>query len=187
MGKALVVSKNNIENIADVLKNMGIESYAQICSGAEAKRRLNIYDYEIIIINTPLSDESGVELAITVADKYDVGILLLVKSEILDLVQFKVSDCGISVVGKPLQYSEMRQAIRFIVSTRKRYLGLQNENIQLKNKIEEIRIIDRAKLLLIKEMDMAEAEAHRYIEKQAMDKRKTKKDIALGIIKTYEN
>ncbi len=49
----------------------------------------------------------------------------------------------------------------------------------------EIRIVSRAKLLLISEMQMDEAQAHRYIEKQAMDRCVTKRAIAEEIINTY--
>ena len=51
---------------------------------------------------------------------------------------------------------------------------------------EEIRLVDRAKCALIQYLGMSEATAHRYIEKQAMDLRKTKVQIAEGILKTYE-
>ena len=54
-------------------------------------------------------------------------------------------------------------------------------------KIEDIRIVDRAKLILISFMSMSEKEAHRYIEKQAMDLRVTRRAVAEGILKTYEN
>ena len=64
---------------------------------------------------------------------------------------------------------------------------LQAENAQLKQKIDDMRIIDRAKCLLISCLSMSEQEAHRYIEKQAMDMRETKRAIAEGILKTYEN
>jgi response regulator NasT len=63
---------------------------------------------------------------------------------------------------------------------------IQAENSQLKYKIEDIRIIDRAKYILISYMNMSEKEAHRFIEKQAMDLRITKRAIAEGILKTYE-
>ena len=47
-------------------------------------------------------------------------------------------------------------------------------------------MIDRAKCILIQYLNMTEAEAHRYIEKQAMDMRSTKRVIAEGILRTYE-
>ncbi|MPN53777.1 hypothetical protein SDC9_201443 [bioreactor metagenome] len=48
-------------------------------------------------------------------------------------------------------------------------------------------MIDRAKMLLISHLAFSEAQAHRYIEKQAMDMRATKRAIAEEILKTYES
>ena len=59
--------------------------------------------------------------------------------------------------------------------------------MKLQKKIEEIRLVDRAKCVLIQYLNMTEAEAHRYIEKQAMDMRKTKKTIAENILNTYDS
>ena len=52
-------------------------------------------------------------------------------------------------------------------------------------KMQEIRIVNRAKWILITELKMTETDAHRYIEKQAMDRCVSKKEIAEEIIKTY--
>ena len=52
--------------------------------------------------------------------------------------------------------------------------------------MEEIRLVNRAKWILIEQLKMTEAEAHRFIEKQAMDRCSAKREIALGIIKTYQ-
>jgi response regulator NasT len=64
---------------------------------------------------------------------------------------------------------------------------VQREKDQLRKKIEDIRIVDRAKCILISLFNMSEKEAHKYIEKQAMDMRITKRAVAERIIKTYEN
>ena len=53
--------------------------------------------------------------------------------------------------------------------------------------MEDMKIINRAKLLLITCLNMTEQEAHRYLEKQAMDMRMSKMQIAMQVIKTYEN
>ena len=65
-------------------------------------------------------------------------------------------------------------------------MGLRNENFKLQSKIEEIRLVNRAKCVLIQYLKLTEPQAHRYIEKQAMDTRQTKKDVAEKILKTYE-
>ena len=64
--------------------------------------------------------------------------------------------------------------------------GLRQENVKLQSKIEEIRLVDRAKCALIQYLSMTEEQAHHFIEKQAMDMRTTKREIAEGILKSYE-
>lgn len=66
-------------------------------------------------------------------------------------------------------------------------LSLQSENTKLHQKIQEIRLVDRAKCTLIQYLHMTEQDAHRYIEKQAMDLRMTRREIAEEILKTYES
>ena len=56
----------------------------------------------------------------------------------------------------------------------------------LEEKMDEIRLVNRAKWILISRLSMTEEDAHRYIEKRAMNQCVSKKEIALDLIKTYE-
>jgi len=76
--------------------------------------------------------------------------------------------------------------LELAIDTQIKLQEVQKENIELKKKIENIRIIDRAKCVLISRLNLSEEEAHRAIEKQAMDMRISKRAIAEGILKTYE-
>ena len=71
------------------------------------------------------------------------------------------------------------------VSARERLRRMEEKATSVEEKMEEIRLVNRAKWLLIEQLKMTEAEAHRHIEKQAMDRCTTRREIALGIIKTY--
>lgn len=75
--------------------------------------------------------------------------------------------------------------LKLITATRRRLLGLKHENIKLQKKIEDIRLVDRAKCVLIQHLSLTEQQAHRYIEKQAMDRRISKPEVAQGILNTY--
>ena len=66
-------------------------------------------------------------------------------------------------------------------------LGIQHENIKLHKKLEEIRNVNRAKFALMQYLNFTEQQAHRYLEKQAMDLRVTKNEVALKVIKMYDN
>ena len=65
--------------------------------------------------------------------------------------------------------------------------NLKKENDKLHDRIKEIRLVDRAKCILIEYLKMTEPEAHKYIERQAMDLRITKLAVAERILKTYES
>ena len=78
------------------------------------------------------------------------------------------------------------QSVQMLCSTRERLRIMEKKNASVEEKIEEIRIVNRAKCLLIEQLKMTESEAHRYIEKQAMDRCVTRRVIAENIILTYK-
>ncbi len=154
-------------------------------NGSEARRMLLDQDFSLIAINTPLSDEFGIELSLFAADKSLAGVILFVKAEQADAVAAKVEDDGVVVVSKPVSRPYFHQAYRLVVASHRRAMGLQQEYDKLQHQIEEIRIVNRAKGILIEKQDMSEPQAHRTIEKQAMDTRTTRSEIARGILKEY--
>ena len=95
----------------------------------------------------------------------------------------KVCDAGVFVIEKPIDRRLFDQALRFIAAAQNRL----EENARLHRQLQDLRLIDRAKCLLIETLGMTEPQAHRYIEQQAMDLRMTKREIAGEIIRTYEN
>ena len=72
-----------------------------------------------------------------------------------------------------------------MAAVRERLRKLEKKTLSVEEKMEEIRLVNRAKWLLISELKMEEPQAHRYIEKQAMDRCVSKREVAEEIIKTY--
>ena len=64
---------------------------------------------------------------------------------------------------------------------------MEKKNHTLMEKMADIRTVNRAKWLLIENVNMTEKDAHYYIEKQAMDMRLSRKEVAQNIIRTYDN
>ena len=63
--------------------------------------------------------------------------------------------------------------------------GMAEETTKLKGKLKELKLVDRAKWILIDQLKMSETQAHKYIEKQAMDRCVKREEIAENIIRTY--
>lgn len=155
-------------------------------SGAEARRLFIDNDYELVLIHAPLPDEFGTELAIAVAERTTAGVLLVTKREMCDDLAQKVEDWGVIVVEWPLNAQMFHQAMKIAAASRRRMLGLKSKNVELRRQIDEMKQIDRAKCLLIAHNGMTEPQAHRYIEKQAMDRRVTRREIAAAVIAKYD-
>lgn len=151
-------------------------------SVAEAKRRLLEQPFDILMINAPLPDDLGMRLAIDTCDSSTAGVLLLVKSELYNDVYAQAVPYGVMTLPKPTSLQMMAQALRVLCATRERLRKMEERQATVEEKIREIRLLNRAKWHLIESRGMTEAEAHRHIEKQAMDLRLSKGEAAQRIL-----
>lgn len=188
MDRILIVSNSNkgTEILTQQLNSFTTSQISTAKSGIEARRIINNKELDLVIINAPLPDEFGDNLALTVTEMSPSGAILIVKNEIIDEISAKVLDYGVLVISKPIVKQVLIQSVKIAIASKNRIIGLKNENINLQKKIEEIRLVTRAKCVLIQYLNMTENQAHRYIEKQAMDMRMTRQEIAQNILKTYE-
>jgi response regulator NasT len=189
MNRVLIVSSSEKSKafFEEILNENSCKEIVIANNGSEARRILVEKDYDLCIINAPLSDEFGTELAYDIVNKTAIQTMLIVKNEVLDEVSAKVEDFGVFVIAKPIVRQVFWNALKLISASNNRMKGLKNENFQLHKKIEDIRFINRAKCVLIEYLKMTEPEAHRFIEKQSMDLRITTKEVAARILKTYES
>ena len=142
-------------------------------------------DVDLVLINTPLPDDFGVQLAVEASEKYNCGVLVFVKAELLEAVEQKVEEYGILTLPRPTSRQIVYQTLHLLAASRRKIRALEEKTSSLQNKMEEIRLVNRAKLLLVECLKMSEAEAHRYIEKTAMDRCVRRREIAENIIRTY--
>lgn len=150
-----------------------------------AKRIWSERSFDYVIINSPLPDEVGTRFAIDIGKAAGTVVLLLVKAEIHNEVREKVAEHGVFTLPKPVSLQVLSLALDWMASMRERLRGMEKKTLSFEEKMEEIRIVNRAKWLLISELKMDEPQAHRYIEKQAMDRCVSRRDVAEEIIHTY--
>lgn len=154
-------------------------------SAGEAKRMALDYAVDIAILNAPMRDEFGTQLALNLA-RDNVGVLLLVPGESFDGVRDQVEDEGVMALAKPLTRQTLEMGLHMITALRGKLLQMDRRNRALQEKMTDIRTINRAKWLLIEQLRMTESEAHYYIERQAMDTRLSRREVAENIIRSYD-
>ena len=155
-------------------------------SNSEARRRIVETAFDIVLINAPLPDDFGMRLAIDICTGSGAGVLLMVRNDQFDDVYARVVGYGVLTLSRPTSMQMVAQNLRILCATRERIRHMQAKQATVEEKIKEIRLVNRAKWLLIECLNMTEAEAHRYIEKQAMDLRISRREAAENIIKTYK-
>jgi response regulator NasT len=189
MESALVVTstEKSVDFFAEMLKAISCNKISSVPTCSQARRQIVNRDFDLCIINAPLADESGESFSTFIASKGAGQVILIVKSEYYEEISAHVEDHGVITVAKPINRALFWNALKLAKAAQRKVRILQNENTKLMQRIEDIRVIDRAKCILISYLAMSEPEAHRYIEKQAMDMRKPKRAIAEGILKTYES
>ncbi|MGN0661595.1 MAG: ANTAR domain-containing response regulator [Faecalibacterium sp.] len=188
MGRALIVSAGASSNeyLSARLAELGYARPLIVPSGAEARRRMVESDFELIVVNAPLPDEFGHELCIYAVEKTDAGVVFLVKAAAAEQLMAPVSSQGVLLVSKPFSTTLFLQAIHMAAASNHRLKRMRAENLRLQEKVAHVRLVSRAKCCLIEQEHMSEAEAHRYIEKQAMDTRRDRGEIAQEILDSYD-
>lgn len=186
LDKVLIVSYNEKakDTLCQLLKEYRNIQIITTSSASKARRYVANNEVGIAIINTPLKEETGTQLSLDFA-RLNIGTILIVKNEMVEEISADVDFAGVLVLQKPIIKPMFYQAFKMQLALKNRLLNLKKENDKLRNKIEEIKTVDRAKLVLIEHENLTEEEAHKFIEKQAMNDRISRYLVAKEILIKY--
>lgn len=188
MKSVLVISKSD-EVAAPLVELMRGEHYhdvSSVFSVQQARSAVRERDFDVIVINTPIQDSGGIDLSVELAKNSHSGVFVLMKSDVYEKCRDGVEENCVFAVQKPVNRAAFHQCLRIWEISKNRLLNLESENLKLKHQVEEMKIINRAKCTLMQCLTMSEQQAHRYIEKQAMDMRISRLQVAQRVLSTYE-
>ena len=170
-------------SLRELLPNGRYDPVHAVYDASEARRRMLETAYDVILISAPLPDEFGARLAQHAAEHTGAGVLMMVKSEYYSDVSEQLTPCGVLTLQKPTSPQMMLQCMELLCATRERLRRMEQKSASMEEKMAEIRLVNRAKWTLIEKQGMSEQDAHRYIEKQAMDRCVPKRVIAEEILR----
>lgn len=150
-------------------------------SASSARRELLVREYDIVVVNAPLTDGMGTEFVMDVVEKHSSGVILAVPTEVYSSVNDHLIEYGVMTLPKPLKLAELERMIRLSIALNDRLRKVHVKLRTLNEKMEELKIVSRAKIVLV-ERGMSEAEAHEYIIREAMNKGLTKRQVAEDIV-----
>ena len=153
MESALIISSSDqgVTFFTELLNTASISKTASVPSCSEARRVILERTFDLVILNAPLRDESGIDLAQQIASKGISQVILVVKTEHYDAITAVCEEYGVLTVAKPVNKAMFWSTLKLAGAMQNRLRRMEEENTKLKQTIEDIRIIDRAKCLLISE------------------------------------
>lgn len=184
VSSAMVVSPAGqlCDALVSLLSGRRCEPVRVFTNVSTAKRTWSEREFDYVIVNSPLQDDSGIRFAIDACASGHSVVLLLVANDIHEEVRSRVEDFGVFTLPKPTARPLLALALDWMHAASERLIRLEGRTLSMEEKMAEIRLVNRAKWILISDMGMDEPSAHHFIEKRAMDRCVTRGEIAQEII-----
>ncbi len=172
------------DNICAAASECGFE-HISVSDGTDARELITENGYSLVFVNAPLENEFGLEIAVFAAEQ-GCGVIIAAAAKSCTEIAKRIGNTDIFILPKPMNKPLLMQTFRYVMLSRQRLRDLCGENRKLEVKIKDVKLVDRAKCVLVEYLRISEADAHRQIQKRAMDMRVPLTEIALDILKTYE-
>ena len=167
-------------DLVEMLTEAGYEVIAQAENGAVAVELARQHNPDLAILDVKMPEMDGITAAeqiISIAP-----VLMLTAFSQRELVE-RARDAGVmAYVVKPFSINDLVPAIEIAISRHKQMKTLESEVADIYERLETRKIIDRAKGILMKAMNLSEPESFSWIQKTAMDRRISMKEVANAII-----
>jgi len=167
-------------DLVEMLNEAGYEVVAEAADGAEAIELAQLHkpDLAILDVKMPVLDGiSAAEKIITIAP-----VLMLTAFSQRELVE-RARDAGVmAYVVKPFSIGDLVPAIEIAISRHLQMRSLADEVADLHERLETRKLIDRAKGILMQALNLSEPESFSWIQRAAMDRRMTMKEVAQAVI-----
>ena len=167
-------------DLVEMLTEAGYQVVGQAVNGQEAIELANTHKPDLMILDVKMPVLDGISAAEKIIDICPV--LMLTAFSQRELVE-RARDTGVmAYVVKPFTINDLLPAIEISISRYRQMKSLENEVADLYERLETRKIVDRAKGILMKTMNLSEPESFSWIQKTAMDRRISMKAVAQGII-----
>ena len=163
------------------------EIVGQASDGEEAVRLANELEPDLIVMDVKMPKMDGITAADKIAEDRICAVVMLTAFSQRDLIKRAKEAGAMAYVVKPFDASDVIPAIEIAMARFAEIRGVEDEVMDLEERLESRKIVDQAKGILQTSLDLTEPEAFRWIQKTAMDLRKSMREVAQGVIDHAES
>ena len=170
-------------DLREMLEEAGHEVVGEAIDGRKAVDLTRMHRPDLVIMDIKMPDMDGITAARKISEAKLAPVLLLTAFSQPEIVE-QAKDSGVlGYLVKPVKESNLFPAMEIALSRWQEMQGLEQELDKLKDSLELRKTVDRAKGILMAAHKLSEDEAYRRIQRYAMAKRVTIKEVAEAIVK----
>jgi response regulator NasT len=170
-------------DLRELLQEEGYEVVGEAGRGDQAVELVAQLAPDVVILDVKMPGMDGIEAARQIAESASCAILMLTAFSQREIVE-QARDAGaLAYLVKPFQKSDVVPAIELAVARFREVRALIAENESLNDRLEARKAIDRAKGVLIDRHSMTESDAFGFIQRSAMSRRDTMRNVAEAIVR----
>ncbi|OBK86634.1 transcriptional regulator [Mycolicibacter heraklionensis] len=173
-------------DLAEMLREEGYEVVGEAGDGQEAVELAELLHPDLVILDVKMPRRDGIDAASEIAAKRIAPIVILTAFSQRDLVE-RARDAGaMAYLVKPFTAGDLVPAIELALSRAEEITALEREVSNLTDQLETRKLVERAKGVLQTVHGFTEPEAFKWIQRAAMDKRTTMRQVAEVVLENVE-
>ncbi|ORV40421.1 transcriptional regulator [Mycolicibacter engbaekii] len=173
-------------DLAEMLREEGYEVVGEAGDGQEAVELAELLRPDLVILDVKMPRRDGIDAASEIAAKRIAPIVILTAFSQRDLVE-RARDAGaMAYLVKPFTAGDLVPAIELAVSRAEEITALEREVGTLAEQLETRKLVERAKGVLQTVHGLTEPEAFKWIQRAAMDKRTTMRQVAEVVLENVQ-
>ncbi|QDT63847.1 ANTAR domain-containing response regulator [Calycomorphotria hydatis] len=183
----IVVAHNDSQighNLKSKLRELGHDTSNLIESGPELEEFMHANTVDVVLTSVDLPDKNGLDVLIDVGKQKAIPAIVITPERSLVIVEKALEDHVMAYMVEPVEIEEIAPTIHLVLKRFEQLQQLEQEADSLKQALEQRKVIERAKGILMASEELNEAEAHRELQKRAKDSRRKLVDVANDIIES---
>ena len=169
-------------DLVELLEASGYNVVGQAANGEEAVALARELEPDVVVMDVKMPEMDGITAAEAITEERIAPVVILTAFSQRDLIDRASQAGAMAYVVKPFDASDVVPAIEMAMARFAELRAVEDEAADLAERLESRKIVDQAKGLLQDSFGMTEAEAFRWIQKQAMDMRKSMREVSEGVI-----
>ena len=169
-------------DLVELLTEEGYDVVGEASDGEEAVKLARELEPDLVIMDVKMPKMDGISAAEIIAEERIAPVVMLTAFSQRDLVERAREAGAMAYVVKPFGASDVIPAIEIAMGRFQEIKAIEDELVSLEERLESRKVIDQAKGILQQDLGLTEPEAFRWIQKTAMDLRKSMREVAEGVI-----